>query len=73
MHFINQQLELALNFLGQLTHLHGFCFYYAKTVALHLGHLQGLYLGPNLNINGHPLPVLKTAYFQYLLFDRYLT
>lgn len=70
-HIIELQLQMALNFLGWLAHLHGSCFSPYKTFAMHFYFLQVLHPWVDLALNGLS-PLVETLQFIGLLFDSHL-
>jgi len=67
-HIIEMHLQRCLNKLQNWADTNGFKFSTSKTVCMHFCRLRKLHPGPELLLNGTPIPVVKEVKFLGLIF-----
>jgi ribonuclease HI len=73
MHTIERQLQININKIQNWANTNGFKFSKSKTVCMHFCQLRRHHDGPNLTLEGTPIPVVEETKFLGIIFDRKLT
>ena len=70
MHTLERQMQNCLNKIKKLTNKNGFQFSKTKTVCIHFYKRRTYHLNPEINIDGHTIPVVQQAKYLGMIFDK---
>ena len=69
---LERQMQNCLNKIKKWTHENGFQFSKIKTVCIHICKRRTYHLNPEMNIDGHTIPVVQQAKYLGIIFDNKL-
>ena len=67
---VERQLQNCLNMIEKWTNKNGFHFSKTKTVCIHFCKRRTYHFNPEININGHTIPVVQKSKYFGIIFDK---
>ncbi|GBM41419.1 putative RNA-directed DNA polymerase from transposon X-element [Araneus ventricosus] len=72
-HFIERQLQIAINNISKWSHINGFKISASKTAAVHFCRKRNLHFDPDLKLNNESIPFVNDIRFLGITFDQKLS
>ncbi|GBN82501.1 putative RNA-directed DNA polymerase from transposon X-element, partial [Araneus ventricosus] len=72
-HFIERQLQIAINNISKWSHINGFTISASKTATVHFCRKRNLHFDPDLKLNNESIPFVNDIRFLGITFDKKLS